>query len=73
MSYEKVAEAKNSLVIGAKQVQKAMRDGEVQEVVVAENAERRVTDHILLTADQMNVPVVFVDSMKQLGKQAVLK
>lgn len=52
MSYEKVAEAKNSLVIGAKQVQKAMRDGEVQEVVVAENAERRVTDHILLTAVQ---------------------
>ncbi len=68
MSYEKVAEAKKRLVIGAKQVQKAMKDGEVQEVVVAENAERRVTDDILLTADQLNVPVVFVDSMKQLGK-----
>lgn len=68
MSYEKVAEAKNSLVIGAKQVQKAMRDGEVQEVVVAENAERRVTDHILLTADQMNVPVVFVRLDETIGE-----
>lgn len=68
MSYEKVAQAKTSLVIGAKQVLKSMKNGEVLEVVVAENAERRITDKVLRLADELGIPITFVDSMKKLGK-----
>ncbi|WP_188208016.1 ribosomal L7Ae/L30e/S12e/Gadd45 family protein [Alkalibacillus aidingensis] len=68
MSYEKVAQAQNRLIIGAKQVQKAMKNGEVLEVVVAENAERRITDKIIKIADQFKVTVNYVDSMKELGE-----
>ncbi|WP_027964788.1 ribosomal L7Ae/L30e/S12e/Gadd45 family protein [Halalkalibacillus halophilus] len=68
MSYEKVAQAQNRLIIGAKQVLKSMKNSEVQEVVIAENAERRITDEILQMAEQYQVPVVYVESMKELGK-----
>ncbi|TFB14734.1 50S ribosomal protein L7ae-like protein [Filobacillus milosensis] len=68
MSYEKVAQAKDSLIIGAKQVLKSMKNGEVLEVVVAENAERRITDKVLKAANDNGVKIVFVESMKKLGE-----
>jgi len=68
MSYEKVAMAKSNLVIGAKQVLKSMKNGEVLEVVLAENAERRITDKVLSLADELDIPVTYVESMKELGK-----
>ncbi|MGP4072825.1 ribosomal L7Ae/L30e/S12e/Gadd45 family protein [Piscibacillus sp. B03] len=68
MSYEKVAQAKNSLIIGAKQVLKSMKNGDVLEVVIAENAERRITDKVLKAANDYNVPISFVKSMKKLGE-----
>ncbi|MGM8216193.1 50S ribosomal protein L7ae-like protein [Bacillaceae bacterium W0354] len=68
MSYEKVAQANSSLVIGAKQVLKSMKSGEVLEVVIAENAERRITDKVLRLADELGIPITYVDSQKKLGK-----
>lgn len=67
MSYEKVAKAKDQLVIGAKQVYKAIENSGVQEVIVALDADQRVTDKILLAAKEHDVKVEHVDSMKQLG------
>ncbi|GEN46900.1 ribosomal L7Ae/L30e/S12e/Gadd45 family protein [Alkalibacillus haloalkaliphilus] len=68
MSYEKVAQAQKRLRIGAKQVLKSIKNGEVLEVVIAANAERHVTDKIVNLAEQHNVPVTEVDSMIELGQ-----
>ncbi|MBO8157460.1 MAG: 50S ribosomal protein L7ae-like protein [Bacillaceae bacterium] len=68
MSYEKVAQAKSRIIIGTKQSIKAMKNGEVKEVIIAEDADRHVTDKVIRVADQQNIPVSRVDSMKKLGK-----
>lgn len=67
MSYEKVSLAK-SVVIGSKQTLKAIKENEVSEVIIADDADRRVTNKVLLAAKENGIPVVKVDSMKKLGK-----
>ncbi|GAA0503447.1 50S ribosomal protein L7ae-like protein [Salinibacillus aidingensis] len=68
MSYEKVAQDKSKAVIGTKQTMKALKSDQVSEVFVAEDAERKVTDRVVRLAEDLKTPVVYVDSMKQLGK-----
>ncbi|MET3684039.1 large subunit ribosomal protein L7A [Alkalibacillus flavidus] len=68
MSYEKVAKAQKRLKIGAKQVQKAIKHGEALEVVIASDADRHVTDKIVNVANDYQIPVLEVDSMKELGQ-----
>jgi len=68
MSYEKVAQVKNDLIIGSKQTLKAIKNGEVAEVVIAADADQYVTSKVSQLAEQMNVPCVQVDSRKKLGK-----
>ncbi|WP_313802175.1 50S ribosomal protein L7ae-like protein [Cytobacillus sp.] len=67
MSYEKVLQAKN-VVIGTKQTVKALSQGTVTEVVVAKDADHKVVAKVVSTAEEMKVPVLYVDSMKKLGK-----
>ncbi|HHY71845.1 MAG TPA: 50S ribosomal protein L7ae-like protein [Bacillus bacterium] len=67
MSYEKVSVAKE-LVIGSKQTLKAIKEKEVLEVIIADDADRRVTNKVLLAAKENGIPIVKVDSMKKLGK-----
>jgi len=67
MSYEKVLQAQR-FVIGTKQTVKALREGNVQELIVANDAEPKVTAKIVGEALLLNVPVLYVDSMKKLGK-----
>lgn len=67
MSYEKVLQAK-SFIVGTKQTVKALKLGVVKEVVVAKDAEAKVTAKVEDTAIEFNVPVTYVDSMKKLGK-----
>ncbi|MRG88010.1 50S ribosomal protein L7ae-like protein [Salinibacillus xinjiangensis] len=68
MSYEKVAQDKSRAVIGTKQTIKAIKNGEIEEVIVAEDAERRVTEKVVRLAKETGIPISHVDSMKQLGK-----
>ncbi|MBB6455193.1 large subunit ribosomal protein L7A [Salirhabdus euzebyi] len=68
MSYEKVTQAKSKVIIGTKQTLKAMKNGEIKEVVVAEDAEQRVTEKVVRLAKELNIPVLPVHSMKELGK-----
>ncbi|WP_181351057.1 50S ribosomal protein L7ae-like protein [Thalassobacillus sp. CUG 92003] len=68
MSYEKVAQAKARVVIGMKQTLKAMKNGEVEEVLVADDADQAIKDKVMNVADQLQIPVKQVDSMKQLGR-----
>lgn len=67
MSYDKVLQAKKTIV-GTKQVVKALRNGRVKEVLVAEDADFMLTSNVINTANELNIPVTYVDSMKSLGK-----
>ena len=67
MSYEKVLQAKN-VVIGTKQTVKALQQGIVIQVVVAKDADHKVIAKVVNTAEEMLIPVLYVDSMKKLGK-----
>jgi large subunit ribosomal protein L7A len=67
MSYEKVSQAYN-VIVGTKQTIKALKNGEVKEIVVADDADHRVTVKLVQTAKELQVPVTRVDSMKKLGK-----
>lgn len=68
MSYEKVAQVKDNLIIGTKQTLKAIKNGEVAEVVIAVDADQRITSKVSYLAEEMNVPCIQVDSSKKLGK-----
>jgi large subunit ribosomal protein L7A len=67
MSYEKVFQAK-SLTIGTKQADKALKAGKVIEIVVALDADPKLTAKVSNTALENNIPVLHVDSMRKLGK-----
>ncbi len=67
MSYEKVSQAQE-IVVGTKQTLKALQDGQVRELIIAEDAEPRVVDKVKELAGELGVPIAKVDSMKKLGK-----
>ncbi|MED3561243.1 50S ribosomal protein L7ae-like protein [Bacillus xiapuensis] len=67
MSYEKVLRA-SKVIIGTKQTEKALKNGHVQELVIAQDADPKVTESVINQALKMNVPILYVDSAKKLGK-----
>jgi len=67
MSYEKVLQAQK-FVIGTKQTVKALKDGNVRELIIASDADAKVTAGVVKEALEINVPILYVDSMKKLGK-----
>jgi large subunit ribosomal protein L7A len=67
MSYEKVSQA-SKIIIGTKQTVKALKNQAVKEIVIAADADQRITLNIINNAMENNVPVTTVDSMKKLGK-----
>lgn len=67
MSYDKVVQAQK-IIIGTKQTVKALKNGMVKEVLVAEDADPILTKKVVSTAEQLSVLVTYVDSMKSLGR-----
>ncbi|GIN58924.1 50S ribosomal protein L7ae-like protein [Lederbergia ruris] len=67
MSYEKVSQADN-VIIGTKQTVRALKSGLVLEVLLASDAETRIIHPIIQAAEEANVPITMVDSMRDLGK-----
>lgn len=67
MSYEKVSQA-HKIIVGTKQTVKALLNNQVKEIVIAEDAEPRIINKVIQTAEQMQVPLTKVSSMKKLGK-----
>jgi large subunit ribosomal protein L7A len=67
MSYEKVLQAKE-IIVGSKQTVKAIKEGNVKYLVIATDADSRVTSNVLQAAKEIQVPIIKVDSMKKLGK-----
>ena len=66
MSYEKVEQAKKT-IIGTKQTVKAIRAGIVTEVIIAQDADERITSPAMEEAANHGIRVTHVDSMKKLG------
>ncbi|GAA4723614.1 50S ribosomal protein L7ae-like protein [Brevibacillus fulvus] len=67
MSYEKVERAKE-LAIGINQTIKAVEHASAEEVFIAEDADKRLTQKVALLSKEKGVPVFYVDSMRRLGK-----
>ncbi|MGD6804803.1 50S ribosomal protein L7ae-like protein [Rossellomorea vietnamensis] len=67
MSYEKVSQA-SEIIVGTKQTVKALKNGLVTQLVVADDADHKVTSKVIQAANEMDVPVARVDSMRKLGK-----
>lgn len=67
MSYEKVEQAKE-LSIGINQTVKAIEHFQAEEVYIAQDADKRLTQKIALLCKEKGVPVIYVDSMRRLGR-----
>ena len=57
MSYEKVSQAQK-IIIGTKRTVKALKDGNVRELIVASDAEPKVTALVVNQAHEMEVPII---------------
>ena len=67
MPYEKLSQTKSTLIIGVKQVIKAINNGEAAEVYIAKDVDEHIVSKVKTAADKHSVPIVYVDSKKQLG------
>lgn len=67
MSYEKVKQT-SEIIIGTKQTVKALKSGIVQEVIVAKDANDRMTEKIVHLALEKGIRIEFADSRLKLGK-----
>ncbi|WP_068677170.1 ribosomal L7Ae/L30e/S12e/Gadd45 family protein [Oceanobacillus sp. Castelsardo] len=67
MSYDKVTQVKSRLIIGTKQTLKAMKNGEVSEVFIANDADEHITQKVASLADELDIPCESVDSKRKLG------
>lgn len=72
MSYEKVLQAKR-FIVGTKQSAKSLKAGNISELLVAEDANPRLTSGIVTLAKEAGVPVTYVESKKKLGKTCGIK
>jgi len=67
MPYEKLTQNQSKLIIGTKQTMRALNNGEIAEVFIAEDADRIVTEPVVTLAKKLNIPYCRVPSMKELG------
>ncbi|TXK78109.1 ribosomal L7Ae/L30e/S12e/Gadd45 family protein [Paenibacillus sp. N3.4] len=67
MSYDVLKQAKN-ISVGTKKVTKMLEQGKAIEVLVAKDADPRLTIKLVSLCNKMDIPVTYVDSMKMLGK-----
>ncbi|MBB6447524.1 ribosomal L7Ae/L30e/S12e/Gadd45 family protein [Bacillus benzoevorans] len=72
MSYEKVLLAKR-IIVGTKQSAKSLKTGNISELLVAEDADPRLTSNIVAMAKEAGVSVTYVESKKKLGKTCGVK
>ncbi|SFR17077.1 ribosomal L7Ae/L30e/S12e/Gadd45 family protein [Desulfoscipio geothermicus] len=72
MPYKRLQAAKQKTV-GSKQTIKALKKNLPKVVYVADNAEKHVIDPIVKACVEKNVPLIRVDSMKNLGKACGIK
>lgn len=54
-------------VVGIKQVKRAINSSTVSQVYIAEDAEDKITQELVLLCEKHKIPVTKVDTMKKLG------
>lgn len=59
---------KNKLKVGTKQSARALNEGIAETIFVAKDCEQHVIRSIVDSAKQKNIQIVYVESMKKLGK-----
>ena len=57
-----------TLVVGAKQLRKALQNGKARYVLLAQNADPAITEPIEAGCQQNSVPCAWVASMAELGR-----
>lgn len=57
------------MIVGTKQTIKYLELGKVKTVLVAKDAEDRVTGQVVELAKAKEIPVVFIDTMIELGEK----
>lgn len=67
MPYEKLSQTNSQLIIGVKQVIKAINNGEAAEVYIAKDVDQHIINNVEMAAKTKTIPIVYVDSKKQLG------
>ncbi len=58
----------NKLKVGTKQAIRAVMDGKAETLFIAKDSEQHVVRSIVDEAKNQSIQVVYVDSMKKLGK-----
>lgn len=56
------------LKIGIKQSLRALNDNQVQTVYIARDADVALTEELVKLSEHFDVPVVYAESMKELGR-----
>ena len=56
------------MVVGAKQLRKALQSGRACHVYLAENADPAITEPLAALCDQFHITYVWVSTMQELGK-----
>jgi large subunit ribosomal protein L7A len=64
---------RQSRVVGAKAVQRALTSGIVEKVFVAKNADERVVRGVLELCKKQGIPVVYSGTTEELGKSCGLR
>ena len=59
---------RESVVVGAKQLRKALRDGRVKKAFLAANADPAITEPLAALCEESSVVVSWVKSMADLGR-----
>ena len=59
---------RDQLIVGAKQLRKALRAGRVRQVYLAQNADPAVTEPLALACNETCIPVAWIRSMSELGR-----
>lgn len=67
MSYEKVKQAKH-LSVGLKQTLKAIEQDQAEEIIIAKDADKKITSKVIQSCKDKRIKVSYVDSMRRLGK-----
>ncbi len=56
--------------VGAKQVLKSIHENKAKKIYIAKDADKEITEKIIEICKENNLPIVFVDTMAELGKMA---
>ena len=60
--------ANTNMVVGAKQLKKAVKNGRVKFVLLADNADPAVTEPLAMLCEENHIPITWVASKADLGR-----